>query len=196
MVRFIIRMGLDIVALLLYLHSNMVRFIMKPKRSRRHDDIRIYIPIWLDLLLIVEANEAKDYFNLHSNMVRFIIDEKRSKIIEKAKFTFQYGQIYYRHSAEQQIKQQHNLHSNMVRFIMNDEELTLKLRAAFTFQYGQIYYPFPYISPTPVPCIYIPIWLDLLSDSISSVLVWCCHLHSNMVRFIIYLLMVYRLQIY
>ena len=79
----------------MYLHSNMVRFIINPKKPAptpatiftfqygqiyyflRDTEIIyliiIYIPIWLDLLfyLMLFQDMAMDY--LHSNMVRFII---------------------------------------------------------------------------------------------------------------------------
>ena len=55
----------------------------------------IYIPIWLDLLLIKQFFVIILENYLHSNMVRFIMT--LNYVIEKAKekFTFQYGQIYY-----------------------------------------------------------------------------------------------------
>ena len=34
---------------------------------------KIYIPIWLDLLQIIQIQHNKNNKNLHSNMVRFII---------------------------------------------------------------------------------------------------------------------------
>ena len=73
----------------------MVRFIMcvstkKPESSDKftfqygqiyyagiRDDeflnANIYIPIWLDLLLILTKPTEQETYNLHSNMVRFII---------------------------------------------------------------------------------------------------------------------------
>ena len=55
-----------------YLHSNMVRFIIK------------------EGALIDEKQN-----NLHSNMVRFIIIQIQEINMSKFEFTFQYGQIYY-----------------------------------------------------------------------------------------------------
>ena len=56
----------------MHLHSNMVRFII----MRVNTDIKrykIYIPIWLDLLLAIRIIDNVYRYNLHSNMVRFII---------------------------------------------------------------------------------------------------------------------------
>ena len=99
-------------------------------------------------------------------------------------FTFQYGQIYYKHFLWYSI--------NINRF---------------TFQYGQIYYTAILILYRHWKKIYIPIWLDLLQRR-EKIYIKClkiyipiwldllyyrnyqnphldCHLHSNMVRFII-----------
>ena len=55
----------------------------------------------------------------------------------------------------------------------------------FTFQYGQIYY-FPFCHFLVLNYfIYIPIWLDLLCLLLTDLRLSNCHLHSNMVRFII-----------
>ena len=51
-----------------YLHSNMVRFIIKDKQQ-----------------------EIIDSLNLHSNMVRFIIRQKGTSPSIPLTFTFQYG---------------------------------------------------------------------------------------------------------
>ena len=74
-----------------YLHSNMVRFIMIIELHFKIVDIRIYIPIWLDLLYIKVI--AKHFTNvyLHSNMVRFIIKDISKADVKRALFTFQYG---------------------------------------------------------------------------------------------------------
>ena len=52
---------------------------------------KIYIPIWLDLLLaqVIMDNKLKQY--LHSNMVRFIIDIHSMSRPTMYIFTFQYG---------------------------------------------------------------------------------------------------------
>ena len=39
----------------------------------------IYIPIWLDLLSILNHLSMQPIYDLHSNMVRFIISSKRCK---------------------------------------------------------------------------------------------------------------------
>ena len=69
----------------------MVRFIMSDSRAENGKHNAIYIPIWLDLLSIINSHLKWISFYLHSNMVRFIIS-----ILEKGqpgswKFTFQYG---------------------------------------------------------------------------------------------------------
>ena len=51
----------------------------------------IYIPIWLDLLLIFLSSKNNYVYNLHSNMVRFIIEGDQPVWTEKLEFTFQYG---------------------------------------------------------------------------------------------------------
>ena len=58
---------------LLDLHSNMVRFIIRRNIIRYRQLNIIYIPIWLDLLLIIMIFSLYEFVNLHSNMVRFII---------------------------------------------------------------------------------------------------------------------------
>ena len=55
----------------------------------------IYIPIWLDLLLLQTSQTTQQEPHLHSNMVRFIIVYKLMEDTKMSKFTFQYGQIYY-----------------------------------------------------------------------------------------------------
>ena len=74
-----------------YLHSNMVRFIISFGYYRHFCFSKIYIPIWLDLLLRDWHDYEIDQRNLHSNMVRFIINiyNMSSSIIYI--FTFQYG---------------------------------------------------------------------------------------------------------
>ena len=57
--------------------------------------IRIYIPIWLDLLLWHDYLLRYKKEDLHSNMVRFIMMVRIAMSIENIIFTFQYGQIYY-----------------------------------------------------------------------------------------------------
>ena len=52
---------------------------------------KIYIPIWLDLLLRASRVRARIYEILHSNMVRFIIITFLSEKLGFIVFTFQYG---------------------------------------------------------------------------------------------------------
>ena len=55
----------------------------------------------------------------------------------------------------------------------------------FTFQYGQIYYRLIIVYQGKGIRIYIPIWLDLLSNTNNKIDEEELDLHSNMVRFII-----------
>ena len=74
----------------------MVRFIIVVAIRNLDKNIYIYIPIWLDLLLMLSCQSTNYYENLHSNMVRFIIHRRDKNYI----FNFK------------------DLHSNMVRFII------------------------------------------------------------------------------
>ena len=73
----------------------------------------------------------------------------------------------------------------MVRFIIETSTTEPLGTMGFTFQYGQIYYCVSLRKPVSEDNIYIPIWLDLLSAFTSAIAGVYCHLHSNMVRFII-----------
>ena len=99
------------------LHSNMVRFIIITHSfftlitspfTFQYGQIyyyiafyyssppfRIYIPIWLDLLLVFIFQFCFFVCYLHSNMVRFIINLNTVFQNVTVEFTFQYGQIYY-----------------------------------------------------------------------------------------------------
>ena len=55
------------------LHSNMVRFIMINISNLFRNANAVYIPIWLDLLLLTSNPPLPPFKGLHSNMVRFII---------------------------------------------------------------------------------------------------------------------------
>ena len=77
MVRFIICRKKDYTPKSWYLHSNMVRFIIKRDSGNGRDSDNIYIPIWLDLLFDLSHNHFTTINNLHSNMVRFIIKRFR-----------------------------------------------------------------------------------------------------------------------
>ena len=140
-------------------------------------------------------------------MVRFIINIFFIESKYNEEFTFQYGQIYYyRDELYNKYKDKIYipiwldllslneilflyrliyLHSNMVRFIISLLAHNNSLHSTFTFQYGQIYYrPSAYCCEIFI-AIYIPIWLDLLWLLSVFYFVHYCHLHSNMVRFII-----------
>ena len=74
----------------------------------------------------------------------------------------------------------------MVRFIiMQNNSFGWRL-GLFTFQYGQIYYSMEKKHQTTHYIIYIPIWLDLLFYVFYQFYIRIQHLHSNMVRFIIF----------
>ena len=51
----------------------MVRFIILEENGNRHAEDVIYIPLWLDLLLIIIYIKLKVKIYLHSTMVRFIM---------------------------------------------------------------------------------------------------------------------------
>ena len=53
--------------------------------------LRIYIPIWLDLLFANYFELAYSQSYLHSNMVRFIIGIEIPAGLPLPSFTFQYG---------------------------------------------------------------------------------------------------------
>ena len=74
----------------------------------------------------------------------------------------------------------------MVRFIIKSRISILSSLKLFTFQYGQIYYPSKVGLFLFFFFIYIPIWLDLLSQLYTRKAIQSFYLHSNMVRFIIY----------
>ena len=120
----------------------------------------IYIPIWLDQILVVKRYIVGIIYDLHSNMVGLDTKESRRQSEADTQFTFQYGWIRYiitlsinnctkliyipiwldqillqRHKAAQA---RYYLHSNMV--------------GLDTCQYRQ--------PPMPAELIYIPIWLD------------------------------------
>ena len=78
-------------SLMSYLHSNMVRFIIKMRWIDDRKTKAIYIPIWLDLLFDLSHNHFTTMRNLHSNMVRFIIITCSQKDNVYREFTFQYG---------------------------------------------------------------------------------------------------------
>ena len=73
----------------------------------------------------------------------------------------------------------------MVRFIICNRYSVQLGFLVFTFQYGQIYYNLFIFLKIILITIYIPIWLDLLSNSQENQWRYQQHLHSNMVRFII-----------
>ena len=54
-------------------------------------DLKIYIPIWLDLLCFYHIPRLMGHKYLHSNMVRFIIKNADKKDNTVTEFTFQYG---------------------------------------------------------------------------------------------------------
>ena len=75
----------------------------------------------------------------------------------------------------------------MVRFIIFTASYPCPCTSSFTFQYGQIYYSFPFGKNFVLVKFYIPIWLDLLFSLSLQFRPTRAFLHSNMVRFIIFL---------
>ena len=73
------------------LHSNMVRFIINIFQLHFYLYHIIYIPIWLDLLLLTPLAPNSTCEDLHSNMVRFIMLVPITNTISELIFTFQYG---------------------------------------------------------------------------------------------------------
>ena len=69
----------------------MVRFIIYEANVYKARDNLFYIPIWLDLLLLLLVYLVLLNRFLHSNMVRFIIRNLWKDIYRFMTFTFQYG---------------------------------------------------------------------------------------------------------
>ena len=61
------------------------------ERLLLHKNKIIYIPIWLDLLLLGIRKCRRTIKYLHSNMVRFIINAEQYYGNPQGTFTFQYG---------------------------------------------------------------------------------------------------------
>ena len=121
-------------------------------------------------------------------MVRFIMQFIASSGATITNFTFQYGQIYYLLQTINFEINEDSLHSNMVRFIIEYPYLDKQLLIDFTFQYGQIYYYHITNAKIFIVNLYIPIWLDLLSEIKELKKIINDTLHSNMVRFIMYVI--------
>ena len=69
----------------------MVRFIIINNCKNEVTEVKIYIPIWLDLLLNLSTIFLCFFRYLHSNMVRFIIFTLNLENDGFIVFTFQYG---------------------------------------------------------------------------------------------------------
>ena len=69
----------------------MVRFIMPSIPLTGTGSVKIYIPIWLDLLSMYDFPFVELNHHLHSNMVRFIIYCSNKVFLNISLFTFQYG---------------------------------------------------------------------------------------------------------
>ena len=184
MVRFIIYLSFVLFLLYLLFTFQYGQIYYKVPESHFKSTERIYIPIWLDLLLLESPLVRPIVVYLHSNMVRFIIIGIPIGSPNSCLFTFQYGQIYYKTILQQGFHSNNYLHSNMVRFIIfsppplsvyvlhlhsNMVRFIIMMKIAlntiyreFTFQYGQIYYFTGKSFWTVFSKIYIPIWLDLL----------------------------------
>ena len=89
-------LGILFLLMLLHLHSNMVRFIMKQSELHVRQNSRFTFQYgqiyYYSLSLLTHILEIY----LHSNMVRFIISCYGVNSMYCLQFTFQYGQIYYR----------------------------------------------------------------------------------------------------
>ena len=73
----------------------------------------------------------------------------------------------------------------MVRFIIKGQLPIVNITFEFTFHYGQIYYLTIGKALLSYPTVYIPLWLDLLSEILNLGIAQGKGLHSTMVRFII-----------
>ena len=187
----------------------MVRFIINKENNKMVYIVAFtfqYGQIYYDK---ERAEELKNKSNLHSNMVRFIIAVQRRAADLQAAFTFQYGQIYYVILSIDELLRNciyipiwldllffiflliyiicQDLHSNMVRFIIYYRSEDYSLICLFTFQYGQIYYTNISSLLNNINSIYIPIWLDLLLGLPGYYKKKLKDLHSNMVRFIMFI---------
>ena len=91
----------------------MVRFIIWITTPSIVSFIYIYIPLWLDLLCVLNVRPITYNGDLHSTMVRFII----------LLISFTINIIAY-------------LHSTMVRFIMKNAQALSLMGIKFTFHYG------------------------------------------------------------
>ena len=123
-------------------------------------------------------------------MVRFIMISFAKPRAAMRKFTFHYGQIYYfplpaveyfhrkiyipiwldllsvAAAVAEAVAEAEagDLHSTMGRFIIMDTEYDFYVQLLFTFHYGQIYYKIYFYEYLQKKIIYIPLWLDLLSE--------------------------------
>ena len=190
------------------LHSNMVRFIINLWSGITISQIAFtfqygqiyytaagynaeifgyfYIPIWLDLLLLLAMCLRLVFPFLHSNMVRFIMIWYKMSRSEHVLFYIPIWLDLLFRLTKLQEDRSIFLHSNMVRFIIRERNYTDKAQLSFTFQYGQIYYRNKRKTIQKVYKFYIPIWFDLLSSGQEKEPQRKSILHSNMVRFIIF----------
>ena len=91
----------------------MVRFIINRIFTTTKIRKRIYIPLWLDLLLLQTSETTNQEPYLHSTMVRFIILESEGRVANTT-----------------------DLHSTMVRFIISGLNPLSADATGFTFHYG------------------------------------------------------------
>ena len=139
MVRFIIQLidGSNIQTPLFTFHYGQIYYKRKSRSRRR--TLKIYIPLWLDLLFRFILKLELKMKNLHSTMVRFIIPIRSSrKFIKSNLHSTMVRFIIF--IPIQKKKRRANLHSTMVRFIMRVQKSNAGLTFRFTFHYGQIYY--------------------------------------------------------
>ena len=96
----------------------MVRFIIFPIYKIPGVISTIYIPIWLDLLCVINMIKRLTSADLHSNMVRFIINIKIDTIIDVEIIYIPIWLDLLLLNYRQRLNRYLYLHSNMVRFII------------------------------------------------------------------------------
>ena len=140
MVRFIIQVLLFIIASSSAFTFHYGQIYYRFSYQIHRCSSKIYIPLWLDLLLIFPETPSIPYPNLHSTMVRFII------MLSFLQLHFDFL-IYIPLWLDLLLHQFHiyaelfcNLHSTMVRFIILSWSCFVGNIPSFTFHYGQIYY--------------------------------------------------------
>ena len=100
----------------------------------------IYIPLWLDLLLMERKVRGLPRLNLHSTMVRFIMVNPCVFLDIFDEFTFHYGQIYYARE-KRGVGMKETIYIPLwLDLLWYKIQGDFKCLVLFTFHYGQIYY--------------------------------------------------------